>query len=231
MLLLSGAIKYKQIVGHGFYFTKISPSLTEAAKPVSAIDLSTEKPSLERYMVVETRKDEPGAEAKVEEEKAKAETNIEDESPQNQTEPAIEKEAEIMIEPASKITEILLEHETITEEKPSWNGLEEGQVLEETLQYRYCACVKCCGNKKEFITAGGMIIWNGMEDPYILACNWIPLGSVLLIGEHYYTVMDRGGSTLKKVGNVDIFTPAGHLTCFEPGLIENEPITIVKINN
>lgn len=73
----------------------------------------------------------------------------------------------------------------------------------------YCACEICCGNDAG-ITASGIPVHNGMENPYYVACNWLPLGSVIEVDGVTYTVTDRGGSDLSRKGRIDIFTPEGH---------------------
>lgn len=81
----------------------------------------------------------------------------------------------------------------------------------------YCACTKCTGRTSNFKTASGMKVYNGMSNPYIVACNWLPLGSVIEVDGVQYTVADRGGSGLSKAGKIDIFTPEGHAACLKKG--------------
>lgn len=86
----------------------------------------------------------------------------------------------------------------------------------------YCACNMCgSGNGN---TASGFTIHNGMKNPYIVACNWLPLGSVIEIDGQEYTVVDRGGSRLSHIGWVDIFTPEGHRECYRKGIKNTEII-------
>ncbi len=80
----------------------------------------------------------------------------------------------------------------------------------------YCACAICNGNGRG-ITSSGKKISNGMANPYYIACNWLPLGSVVNVDGTNYTVVDRGGSGLSKVGRIDIFTPEGHAACYRLG--------------
>ncbi len=80
----------------------------------------------------------------------------------------------------------------------------------------YCACATCNGNSRG-ITASGKKIYNGMSNPYYIACNWVPLGTVLNVDGKNYTVTDRGGSGLSPVGRIDIFTPEGHAACYKYG--------------
>ena len=56
-----------------------------------------------------------------------------------------------------------------------------------------------------------------MENPYIVACNWLPLGSVIEVNGTTYTVEDRGGSGLSKTGRIDIFDPSGHEDVIKKG--------------
>lgn len=80
----------------------------------------------------------------------------------------------------------------------------------------YCACATCNGNSNG-ITTSGKRIANGMANPYYIACNWLPLGSVVNVDGVNYTVVDRGGSGLSRVGRIDIFTPEGHSACYRLG--------------
>lgn len=80
----------------------------------------------------------------------------------------------------------------------------------------YCACATCNGDSRG-ITASGKKIYNGMSNPYYIACNWVPLGTVLNVDGKNYTVVDRGGSGLSPVGRIDIFTPEGHSACYKYG--------------
>ena len=59
------------------------------------------------------------------------------------------------------------------------------------------------------VTADGTRIWAGMDDPHIVACNWLPLGTVIEIDGVQYTVRDRGGSGLSVYGRIDVFLPDG----------------------
>ena len=80
----------------------------------------------------------------------------------------------------------------------------------------YCACATCNGNSNG-VTTSGKRIRNGMSNPYYIACNWLPLGSVIKVNGHNYTVVDRGGSGLSRQGRIDIFTPQGHSACYRLG--------------
>ena len=47
----------------------------------------------------------------------------------------------------------------------------------------YCACAVCNGNSRG-ITTSGRRIYNGMSNPHYVACNWLPLGSVISVNKH-----------------------------------------------
>lgn len=89
-----------------------------------------------------------------------------------------------------------------------YNGISVGSVINGSYTH-YCACKICCG-KSNGITASGKKITNGMENPYYVACNWLPLGSMIEVNGVTYTVVDRGGSGLSRTGRIDIYTPEGH---------------------
>ena len=95
------------------------------------------------------------------------------------------------------------------------NGYTVGQVISGRYTH-YCACATCNGNGRG-ITSSGRKISNGMANPYYIACNWLPLGSVINVDGTNYTVVDRGGSGLSRVGRIDIFTPEGHAACYRLG--------------
>lgn len=97
----------------------------------------------------------------------------------------------------------------------SKNGIKVGDVISGKYTH-YCACATCNGNSRG-ITTSGKRIRNGMANPYYIACNWLPLGSVIKTQGHYYTVVDRGGSGLSRKGRIDIFTPGGHRQCYKLG--------------
>lgn len=105
------------------------------------------------------------------------------------------------------------------------NGYYVGQEI--TGRYtHYCACGTCGSGTG--ITASGKRVRNGMSNPYYIACNWLPLGSVVNIDGTNYTVADRGGSGLSTVGRVDIFTPEGHKACYRYGT-GSCSLTIVRL--
>ena len=89
----------------------------------------------------------------------------------------------------------------------SYSDYKVGQIISGKYTH-YCACEICCG-KSNGITASGKKVENGMENPYYIACNWLPLGSVIEVNGTAYTVVDRGGG-LSGSGRIDIFTPEGH---------------------
>lgn len=97
----------------------------------------------------------------------------------------------------------------------SYNGFTLGQNIKGKYTH-YCACATCNGNSRG-ITTSGRRISNGMANPYYIACNWLPLGSVISVDGVNYTVVDRGGSGLSRVGRIDIFTPEGHSACYRYG--------------
>lgn len=105
------------------------------------------------------------------------------------------------------------------------NGYTVGQKIKGEYTH-YCACGICGSGTGK--TASGKMVRNGMKNPYYIACNWLPLGSVVNIDGSNYTVTDRGGSGLSKVGRVDIFTPEGHRACFKYGRGSCD-LTIVRI--
>ena len=94
-------------------------------------------------------------------------------------------------------------------------GYKVGQTINGRYTH-YCACATCNGNSNG-ITSSGRRISNGMANPYYIACNWLPLGSVINVDGTNYTVVDRGGSGLSATGRIDIFTPEGHAACYRYG--------------
>lgn len=102
-----------------------------------------------------------------------------------------------------------------TSGRSSYGGLSVGQVISGRKTH-YCACATCNGNGRG-ITASGKHIYNGMSDPHIVACNWLPLGAVISVDGVVYTVADTGGGGLSSVGRIDVFTPQGHAACYAKG--------------
>ncbi len=128
--------------------------------------------------------------------------------------------SEVTTEPVTKIIKVG------TKKKPNGadatpngvkekNGYKVGQVIQGRYTH-YCACATCNGNGRG-ITASGRRISNGMQNPYYIACNWLPMGTVISVDGTNYTVVDRGGSGLSRVGRIDIFTPEGHSACYRLG--------------
>ena len=65
----------------------------------------------------------------------------------------------------------------------------------------YCSCGKCCGEYADGLTASGTVPAEGRTiaaDP-----NVLPMGSVVIIDGHTYTVEDVGGAIKGK--RIDIF--------------------------
>lgn len=108
----------------------------------------------------------------------------------------------------------------------SRGGFSLGQTISGRYTH-YCACATCNGNSNG-ITTSGRRISNGMANPYYIACNWLPLGSVISVDGTNYTVVDRGGSGLSATGRIDIFTPEGHSACYRYGT-GSCTITIVRL--
>lgn len=115
-----------------------------------------------------------------------------------------------------------------TEPPQSYNGIYEGDIFKGTLTY-YDVCVKCCG-KTDGITASGIVIQNGIEpETGICGCNWLPLMTLIEIDGVPFIVADRGGSSLNKVGRLDVFNPAGHEDCIQKGVKCDAEIIIIKL--
>lgn len=108
----------------------------------------------------------------------------------------------------------------------SRNGYSLGQTINGRYTH-YCSCAKCCG-KSNGVTASGLKVYTGMPNPYYVACNWLPLGSVISINGTNYTVVDHGGSGLSSSGRVDIYTPEGHQAAIKGGTGKCT-ITIVRL--
>ena len=108
----------------------------------------------------------------------------------------------------------------------SKNGYTLGQTISGKYTH-YCSCAKCCG-KSNGVTASGKKVYTGMPNPYYVACNWLPLGSVISVNGTNYTVVDRGGSGLSSSGRIDIYTPEGHQAALRGGT-GSCTITIVRL--
>lgn len=112
------------------------------------------------------------------------------------------------------------------------NGVQsaKGYSLGQTIKGKYthyCSCAKCCG-KSNGVTASGKKVYTGMPNPYYVACNWLPLGSVISVNGTNYTVVDRGGSGLSSGGRIDIYTPEGHQAAIRGGT-GSCSITIIRL--
>ena len=108
----------------------------------------------------------------------------------------------------------------------SANGYSVGQTIKGKYTH-YCSCAKCCG-KSNGVTASGKKVYTGMPNPYYVACNWLPLGSVIIVNGTNYTVVDRGGSGLSSGGRIDIYTPEGHQAAIRGGT-GSCSITIIRL--
>lgn len=104
-----------------------------------------------------------------------------------------------------------------------WNyGVFEGQQIVGELTH-YCSCAKCCG-KSDGITASGLLVKDGM-----VACNWLPLGSKVMVNEQSFIVTDRGGKSLSNVGRLDVYVSGGHQLALEKGRLREVQITILEL--
>ena len=71
-----------------------------------------------------------------------------------------------------------------------------------------------------------------MPNPYIVANNTFPIGSILNINGVPYTVRDTGGPLMGSrttINRFDIFTPEGHQVAVNNGLIHDAVIEIVRL--
>lgn len=119
-------------------------------------------------------------------------------------------------EPVAKVVKVGTKKTAVTSNGvQSKNGYTVGQTIKGRYTH-YCACATCNGSSSG-TTSSGKKIYNGMANPYYIACNWLPLGSVISVDGTNYTVVDRGGSGLSTVGRIDIFTPEGHSACYRYG--------------
>lgn len=115
----------------------------------------------------------------------------------------------------------------------SYNGISEGQTVYNTEFTYYTASTKCCSPQSDgkFYTADGTQVWIGMDNPYIVACKWLPLGSKVEVDGIVYTVRDTGGAAhLKRIGGLDFFVPEGVDRCYQLGRKKGIPVKIVSIN-
>ena len=123
--------------------------------------------------------------------------------------------SEVTKEPVDEVKRVGTKVNVITPTSSStYNDVAVGQIINGKYTH-YCACEICCG-KSNGVTASGKKVQNGMENPYYIACNWLPLGSVIEVNGTAYTVVDRGGNLTSK-GRIDIFTPEGHDAAIQNG--------------
>ena len=118
-------------------------------------------------------------------------------------------------------------HAITTKTATTKNQILAGDVITSELTH-YCVCRKCCG-KTNGITASGVKIKNGMDNPFIVSCNWLPFGTIVEIDGQEYTVSDRGGKGLSKIGRFDVFVPEGHKAALKLGRKKNVEVIIVTI--
>lgn len=143
-----------------------------------------------------------------------------------------QQETNVILEPTDKVVSIGTKKPVVVKKSVKSNGVKSrnGYTVGQKISGRYthyCACATCNGNSRG-VTSSGRRIRNGMSNPYYIACNWLPLGSVIEVNGHNYTVVDRGGRRLSKRGYIDIFTPEGHRACYRYGTGACN-ITIVRL--
>ena len=115
------------------------------------------------------------------------------------------------------------------------SGLRVGDRIKGSLTY-YCCCPRCCGSHVRQVskgvyrstTASGMRVQTGQAPPYpIVSCNWLPLGSKVEVNGTIYTVEDRGGGGLSRVGALDVYLES-HAKALKLGR-KSATIRIVRI--
>ena len=74
----------------------------------------------------------------------------------------------------------------------------------------YCSCSKCCGKGGGKITAAGTTPTVGRT----IGCNWLPLGTHVIIEDHEYIVEDRGAKWVK---GFDIYWGNDHHAALHSG--------------
>lgn len=132
--------------------------------------------------------------------------------------------------------DVIIEELSKIEKEPApktYNGITEGDVINNTEFSYYTASPCCCSpqNDGKYYTKDGTHVYIGMENPHIVACKWLPLGSTVEIEGTIYTVKDTGSHPrLKECGGLDIFVPDGVNKCIELGRQYNIPIKILTIN-
>ena len=75
----------------------------------------------------------------------------------------------------------------------------------------YCSCEYCCGKGGGHVTAAGTVPTPGRT----IGCNWLPLGTHVIIEGHEYIVEDRGASWVK---GFDVFWGDDHQAALHSGL-------------
>lgn len=118
--------------------------------------------------------------------------------------------------------------ETDDSEPRTYKGITEGDIITGELSY-YCPCAKCNGSDHAGETASGLEIYKDMPDPLIVGCNWLPLGAIVEVNGIKYTVADRGGSGLDRVGRLDVFEAQGHTKALERGRVRDIEVRVVGL--
>lgn len=85
----------------------------------------------------------------------------------------------------------------------------------------YCSCSKCCGKGGGKITAAGTVPTVGRT----IGCNWLPLGTHVIIEGHEYIVEDRGASWVK---GFDIYWGNDHHAALHSGFGRKIEVFIVE---
>lgn len=90
----------------------------------------------------------------------------------------------------------------------------------------YCSCEKCCGKWADGHFASGKKCYAGG-----VACNWLPFGTKVLIGNKEYTVEDRGAKSLfgdndNHIKHIDIWM-ASHAEALKAG-VKYKKVKILK---
>ena len=105
----------------------------------------------------------------------------------------------------------------------------DGQVISAGELTFYCRCAKCNGAGHEGETADGTILDD--NTPPVAGCNWLPLNSVVRVGDVEYRIADRGrkGGSLETVGRLDIYTNGTHQDAIYAGRVRGAEVVIVSI--
>jgi len=107
----------------------------------------------------------------------------------------------------------------------SYNGVTEGDVITGELTF-YCRDA-CCNGSWAGTTADGTVLDDAAG--LIASANWLPFGSVVAVDGVEYRIADRGGSSLDRVGRLDIYEPAGHAAALARGRVKGAQIKIIFI--